>query len=1033
MPILIEQVEFTDIYGNALPYYQSNVGDPVTAVVSVRSAIRVTSTANSLIFDLTLNTVFSSTQSWIEEGFRVGDWVRIIHYNSAASVISAWYTQVNYVDEFNCDFDTLNNVNFNPGNGEIMVFLVVNNNGVTVARSRDTLDLLLNHVVNNNNGSPESLIDGEVSRAVFEGVGAMVPTDVIAGTLTGNQSGQFFISASIQRNATPADGWLRHQITIEFINSGAYNPAWFTSSNCLKLYLKLLWASVASEPFDRTEAVYTSNANTGYFDQPHNTSAANSTLVATNFTELSYCTINSGLSVTVNGPVSNIGFGLMYIPIDTSYYKNQVDPQQNITIMIPTFEAALGTFLSYQNPTGVQYGVFVTGVSTIGSETTIQFDFGGGSNFTDFMESRNQDDRRLVMWVNCGNTNLTIFDGQLTCEPTTFATLAMKQDYGYLDHSQNVTSILGNKSGFIADTEDDVAYLGTFLLEKNEVFDSFTVKIEAYNDITEEDFTLQQAVFSFSGVQISTDGRYLLAEQATAVTTLPVTSEKRLTILELDPSIDVGTQYGVKIYAPWLLNWKYWIQKNDANVAFYPTQNENWQPYDGSVADWVVRTELILQQGILGYHHANEITIRDYDAEPLIASSIELIRELDSSVVTAIPSGEMMRLKSTHVKNGGTWGPLQTWGMITVEPFEGGPRSICSSVVDYDNNTFNPLTPETGTLISISYPTPNTAVMECLFDTNKIDLSNGVSVTAKIKDPRNGTDPELPENYQERIKVKYEAVKLPETFEEQDRGFEKCCEKVLVFGSPDPETWKSDVTSMWVKLANPSDSFTFVLKKDGVPTTIYTPTPIEFVNEPNAFYATIKWDEVLNLEGRGCYTLVTQYNIGGMTGENIWRNTTYQLEEFSIEAARTTARIRAFFNLEQMIEGINFKESNVEDSIRFHGQIRKEQPNLKQRNVTQNNRRIEPIISEKYQTYTIETDGYTDPMLSLLEDLFLLSANELFISDYNAHTNSYGILDTEVTMTEEDSPEREPDDRFTRQEVLTCVVGNRFRNQRTHY
>ena len=134
-----------------------------------------------------------------------------------------------------------------------------------------------------------------------------------------------------------------------------------------------------------------------------------------------------------------------------------------------------------------------------------------------------------------------------------------------------------------------------------------------------------------------------------------------------------------------------------------------------------------------------------------------------------------------------------------------------------------------------------------------------------------------------------------------------------------------------------------------------------------------------------------------------------------------------------MIEGIDFTGSNVEDSIRFFGQIRKDQPNTKHRNVTEQNRRIEPIISEKSQTYIIETDGYTDPMLKLLEELFLLSSNEMFISDYNAHTNSYEILDTEVTMLEDESPEREPSDRFTRQEVLTCVVGNRFRNERTHY
>ena len=102
MPILIEGGQFEDFNGNVLPYYQSNAGDKVTATISVRSAIRISSIGNPLIFDYTLNTVSSTTISWLEEGFRVGDWVLIIHYNAAASVITSWYTQVNFVDDFTC-------------------------------------------------------------------------------------------------------------------------------------------------------------------------------------------------------------------------------------------------------------------------------------------------------------------------------------------------------------------------------------------------------------------------------------------------------------------------------------------------------------------------------------------------------------------------------------------------------------------------------------------------------------------------------------------------------------------------------------------------------------------------------------------------------------------------------------------------------------------------------------------------------------------------------------------------------------------
>ena len=216
------------------------------------------------------------------------------------------------------------------------------------------------------------------------------------------------VSASITRNATPADGWLRHDITLEFTNSGAYDQSWFSSGNCLKLFIKLLWASVAAEPFARTEAVYNFDSNTGWFDEPHNTSVADSSLVTGVTEELSYCVVNTGLSVTVDGPVTELGFGAIYLPTDTSYYKNQVYAQQDLTMLLPTTQLATGIYGSETNPQGAAYGFNINAINSVGSQTTIDFDFAFAQPFIDFMESRNEDDRRMVMWIKCGNANLRI-------------------------------------------------------------------------------------------------------------------------------------------------------------------------------------------------------------------------------------------------------------------------------------------------------------------------------------------------------------------------------------------------------------------------------------------------------------------------------------------------------------------------------------------------------------------------------------------------------------------------------------------------
>jgi len=282
---------------------------------------------------------------------------------------------------------------------------------------------------------------------------------------------------------------------------------------------------------------------------------------------------------------------------------------------------------------------------------------------------------------------------------------------------------------------------------------------------------------------------------------------------------------------------------------------------------------------------------------------------------------------------------------------------------------------------------------------------------------------------EERIFSEYDSIQLPQVFMEEDRGFFKCCETQLVLASTtSTDTWKNDITSAWVKLSDPSDSATILLTKDGQPTS-YPISIITFPNEPNAIYRTIYWRDVLSSDGEGCYKIEIAYTIGGMTGNFTWG--TYDLKEYSIERALGTARIRVFLNLKQAIEDINFTNSMVEDTIRFYGFIGDRQPNMEIDNLIYQDRTVRTVVRENLDTYTIKTDPYTNETLKRLTDLYLLSENDMFISDYNAFNNSYEIQDVPVTVQE--SPEIDYLDQFQRKAVLTCVVGDKTKNKRTFY
>ena len=93
-----------------------------------------------------------------------------------------------------------------------------------------------------------------------------------------------------------------------------------------------------------------------------------------------------------------------------------------------------------------------------------------------------------------------------------------------------------------------------------------------------------------------------------------------------------------------------------------------------------------------------------------------------------------MRVVGTHELIDGTaWNPSSIWGMLTVEPKESAPRWICSTIVPTDFNSMNPLSPLSGALCDLTFPTPTIARMECFFNPDKINLENGVKFTTKIK------------------------------------------------------------------------------------------------------------------------------------------------------------------------------------------------------------------------------------------------------------------------------------------------------------
>ena len=734
MPILIENNNYTNPYGYSGATYVSNAGDTSILTLTVAELIRVTTQGNPFSFDPIMNILSSPTVSWISEGIRVGDIVRIRKYTSAGVLSATHHANVTSVTATNLNLDTWSaGLFYDISANEIMeVVPVVSVGGVP--RRRSDLLLEFNHALNNQSGSSASLIDGEKSQIFFGQVNDLIVSGAQGGFLIGNQSGQFLDNAEIEYIGLNADGFHQYEISIEFANSGVFNQEWFATSDCLKVFVRGLWASKDNEVFNRAEFVLDESANTGWFNEANNISIATGGSVVLPISELKFNTVNTvSFEVDLNGTdVDDLAIGGVYISTDDSYYKNKPTSQSKLSYLLPTTVISVGnTYTSFAN-NGAEWEVLVFDIDVVSDVATVTLEVTFNSDFQTFIDARDED-RLFYIWAKVGNTNHLVYSEQLSKEMPTGGVLTMNSDYGFLDHAQNEVTAVGNSTGFEADIEDDLAYYGTFNLEKfKTTYENINVRIEAYNTTTDERFTLQQTNFSFaSAIYQSSTGKYLLNQTQNINNELLNTSEKRNAVVQLT-GVEDSESYEVSIYYPFLINWKYWQSLTGVNTDFAPDFNNDWFPYANTGA-WEVRATIVLTDNGLNFEHSNTLAINNYDANDDVDTTIVLRKQSDNSVVTFIPKNEPLIIETTHVLNSGVWDLQKIWGQITVEPFENSPRWMLSSIIDFDNNINNPLRPISGTLLNLDFIFPNIIKFSCNFDSSKLSTVKNVKITAKIK------------------------------------------------------------------------------------------------------------------------------------------------------------------------------------------------------------------------------------------------------------------------------------------------------------
>lgn len=244
-------------------------------------------------------------------------------------------------------------------------------------------------------------------------------------------------------------------------------------------------------------------------------------------------------------------------------------------------------------------------------------------------------------------------------------------------------------------------------------------------------------------------------------------------------------------------------------------------------------------------------------------------------------------------------------------------------------------------------------------------------------------------------------IRLPED-EPPDRGFGKCCYTNLVLADlSDSDPYKNDFTGFWFKKQTPSDTCDFKLVNTATLTEylLNDATYGTFQDfggvEPNLTFYIVDWRKVLNLLGEGSYQVKKEITIAGIAVTSY--SDTHTLRAFSIDIADKTVRIDSVIDGSMVKQGVNFKGTGFETSVRLRGFFGRPERSYEQDNIARRDYNfVQNTMSGKTE-YQFQGLQIPECISTNLFD-FILFGSELYVSDYNKNNHSYRYELTPVKL-----------------------------------
>jgi hypothetical protein len=720
--------------------------------------------------------------NWADAGFLDGDTVTITATVITANAPQTWTATVSYINGTQMYLTApLGNyqgaVSGSPGNGvQFPTTGLLTGMSVVADRLPNALEFNFN-LTPNGTVSLNSLIDSELNRFELQDVDTMSATDVLPMVQLGNASGGFVKDVTITYDANYSGGYNDFTVNYKFlqyivIQDGFTIPAVYENAGHVAPIINIKAYPQYGNPNGILSAT-TQNieANTGEFNENYNGAPNNYSVDSIAFTNplgnvieaIDYSGTTSFTAVITApnqvNPTSIYNLGLMWRPIDAEFYQNLPNSLgNNLMINAPEIDYNADGTTDTTLRAGLPYiGNPVSGVVSDGAQwdfDNISFTLTGANELTvtgdiipnaaanTMFSSIADDGRKTTLWISIANValtgfqvdrvSLTLFDEDNIDAPIVGVQIPNVVNQYLYDHDLNDITASTDPN---TTTEDDVLYKSDFLLVDDVDYEYVKTKLYAYNQVTEEAFTLEENTFSFTNV-VNVSGQFQPNFSIARGFNLPPTSDRNIIELVRKANIDTTGFYGLQLRYGFLNDWRYWLAQSGVDTDFFLASasnngyNKNWQPYGADTDDWVLRLSYYTSvDGVEDFNHQT-VAIRPYEDNSNISTVRTFTVLSDLTTPTNLPANELVEVE--YVLTWSTANYADEWAEVTVEDFEGGNRWVISSVLPQGNVNANPLKPISGAVgLDLVISPANVATVKCNIDTSLIDVNN-VSLSVRI-------------------------------------------------------------------------------------------------------------------------------------------------------------------------------------------------------------------------------------------------------------------------------------------------------------